>query len=116
MARTKLASAEGERKSFKGTFSKFGKKVSYKGYSEETVLLINIIDVENNEVVTDHAWFSLTKGFEKINPKEGDVLIFEARIKEYKKGYVNKRAGINNQRKDFRLSHPTKISLVKPQG
>jgi hypothetical protein len=115
MARLKLASAEGERKIFKGTFSKFGKKVNYKGYSEPTVLLINITDVEKNELVTDHAWFSLTKGFENINPKEGDVLTFEARIKEYKKGYVNKKYGINNQRKDFRLSHPTKISLVKTQ-
>jgi hypothetical protein len=115
MTRTKLGSAEGERKVFKGTFSKYGKKVNYKGHSEPTVLLVGITDVTNNEVVTDHAWFSFTKGFEKINPKEGDVLVFEARIKEYRKGYVNKKYGINNQRKDFRLSHPTKISIVKLQ-
>jgi hypothetical protein len=37
---------------------------------------------------------------------------FEARVKEYSKGYVNRSLGINNKRKDFKLSHPTKVIVM----
>jgi hypothetical protein len=109
--RKRLAASEGERKQFRATFSRVGKKINYQGYSEETILLNNIIDVETSAIVADHVWFSFTKGFEKIKLEEGSVLEFEARIKEYSKGYVNKRYGINNRKKDYKLSHPTKIKL-----
>jgi hypothetical protein len=61
----------------------------------------------------DHLWFSLTKGFEKLKLTKGDVLQFDARIKEYQKGHKNSSYKINNASKDFKLSHPTNISLVK---
>ena len=96
-------------------FTRFGKKVNYKGYSETTVLLSNITDIETNRVVTEHLWFAYTAGFEKAKIQEGVLIEFEARIKEYKKGYVNKKYGIDNQKKDFKLSHPTKIrTLISP--
>jgi hypothetical protein len=107
-----LAKDEGQRKQFTATFSRFGKKVNYKGYSEPTVLLINITDPANNSIIADHAWFGLTKGFENLKLKEGIRVEFEARIKEYKKGYVNKKYGMNDRRKDFKLSHPTKIKII----
>jgi hypothetical protein len=113
MIRKRLAAEEGQRKTFRATFSKFGKKINYKGYSEPTILLVNIVDAASNEVVADHVWFSLTKGFDSIKLEAGAVIEFEARIKEYKKGYVNKKIGINSRTKDYRLSHPTKISIVK---
>jgi hypothetical protein len=109
MIRKKLAAENGERKKFRAIFTRFGKKVNYKGYSETTVLLTNIADVETGNVVADHLWFSYTAGFESANLKEGATVEFEARVKEYSKGYVNKRIGINNRRKDYKLSHPTKI-------
>jgi hypothetical protein len=112
MIRKALASQEGERKKFRAIFSRFGKKVNYKGYSEMTVLLTQIIDVEKGTTVADHLWFGYTAGFEKINLKEGVSVEFEARVKEYAKGYVNSRAGINHRKKDFKLSHPTKIRLT----
>lgn len=111
LMRKKLATQEGERKKFKGVFSRLGKKVNYNGFSEDTILLINIIDVETNTQVTDHTWFSYAKGFEKIKLTEGAVIEFEARVKSYTKGYVNKQIGINNRKTDFKLSHPTKIKL-----
>ncbi|SKC88563.1 hypothetical protein [Ohtaekwangia koreensis] len=111
--RKELAKEEGQRKKFRATFSRLGKKVNFKGYSEETVLLQNVVDVETNKAVTDHIWFSFTKGFEKLALTEGVTLEFEARVKEYKKGYVNSRYKINNSKTDYKLSHPTRIVLVK---
>jgi hypothetical protein len=110
--RKRLAASEGERKKFRGTFNRVGKKTNYRGYPEETILLSNIIDMETSTVVADHIWFSFTKGFEKVKLEEGSTLEFEARIKEYSKGYINKRYGINNRKKDYKLSHPTKIKLI----
>ena len=110
--RKRLASSEGERKKFRAQFSRFGKKTNYKGYSEETVLLKSIIDSDTGEEVADHLWFSLTKSFEKLSLKEGVVVEFEARVKSYQKGYVNSRYKIGNRKRDFKLSHPTKIVVI----
>jgi hypothetical protein len=110
--RTKLASQDGERKKFKARFVRLGKKTNYKGYSEDTILLSQVTDMETNTLVTDHLWFSYTKGFEKINLKEGLMITFEARVKSYKKGYVNRAIGMHRQQKDYKLSHPTRIEIL----
>jgi hypothetical protein len=102
----------GVRKKFRGTFSRTGKKTNFKGYSEDTILLKNIVDSETNSVVADHLWFSYTKGFEALTLQEGTILEFEARVKEYTKGYINKRYKIDQQKSDYRLSHPTKIRIA----
>ena len=107
--RTKLAAENGVRKKFSATFEQVGKKVNYKGYSEETILLKNIVDFETKKIVADHVWFSYTKGFEKLSLTPGMVLEFEARVKEYKKGYVNKALNLRSRSIDYKLSHPTKI-------
>jgi hypothetical protein len=110
--RKQLAAETGNRKKFKATFNRLGKKTNFKGYSEDTILLKNVTDVETNELVTDHIWFNYTKGFEKISLQEGIQIEFEARIKEYKKGYVNKSLKINNSKTDYKLSNPTKIKKI----
>jgi hypothetical protein len=112
MIRKRLKAAEGERKTFTARFTRFGKKINYKGYSEMTVLLTDITDVETKERVADHLWFSYTQGFEKAGIKEGDSVTFDARVKEYSKGYVNKQLGINQKKRDYKLSNPTKIQVV----
>jgi hypothetical protein len=109
-----LAKNEGQRKKFKAVFRRFGKKVNYKGYSEMTVLLESITD-ETAKVVADHVWFSYTQGFEKAGIKEGDWIEFEARVKTYSKGYVNKAIGISNKKQDYKLSHPTRIKILKKE-
>jgi hypothetical protein len=108
-----LAAERGVRKRFRATFSRIGKKINYNGHSEDTILLKNIIDADSNKVVTNHVWFSYTKGFEKLSLEEGTTIKFEARIKEYKKGYVSKLYKINNSITDYKLSHPTKIEIVR---
>ena len=109
--RKQLVKDTGVRKKFSGVFDRLGKKTNYKGYSEETILLKSIYDLENDRMVTDHLWFSYTKGFQQLTLTSGITIEFEARVKEYKKGYVNKLLGMNHQKIDYKLSHPTKITI-----
>ena len=110
--RRELAKEEGKRRKFNAVFDRVGKKVNYKGYSEETILLKNITDIESLKIVADHVWFSYTQSFINAFIKPGDEVEFEARVKEYRKGYVNKNYKIDNSKKDFKLSNPTKIKKV----
>jgi hypothetical protein len=110
--RARLAAQKDERKTFRAQYSKIGKKKNYRGYSEDTILLTNIIDISTNEKITDHVWFTFSKSFDALNLQIGDVIEFDARIKGYKKGYVSKALGINQRTSDYKLSHPTKIRKV----
>jgi hypothetical protein len=111
--RTTLAKDLGERKRFKGIFVRIGKKTNYKGYSEDTILLQNIIDVSENLQVADHIWFTFSKVFEEAGIREGDLIAFDARVKDYKKGYVNKALNMRKRKTDFKLSHPTKVEIIE---
>ena len=110
--RKKLADKEGERRSFRATFVRFGSKRGYQGYKEETILLKDIVDLSANSIIADHVWFNFTKGFERLALNPGTIVTFDARVKEYHKGYVNRRYGIDNRKKDYRLSHPTNVSIL----
>jgi hypothetical protein len=107
--RRQLKKEEGQRKKFLATFVKLGKKTNYLGYSEETILLKDIIDADTQRVVADHLWFAYTKTFQQVRLKEGMLIEFEARVTPYKKGYVNRRYNIDKRTTDYRLSRPTKI-------
>lgn len=102
----------GNRKKFKGTFIRTGRKTGFRGYSQETILLKDIIDLESGNPVTDHLWLNFTKSFELANIQEGMTIEFEARVKTYTKGYVNSRYKIDQRKKDFKLSHPTKFRIA----
>ena len=94
---------------FTGRFVRYGLKTGYKGASTETVLLVDVRD-ETGKLVSDHCWLNRTKGFDALGElKGGERVRFEARVKRYKKGYVNRRAGIDQTEFDYRLSHPTKL-------
>ena len=100
------------RKTFTGKFVRTGKKAGFKGYSRETLLIKDIVDSETGDQVTDHIWLNYTKGFENVNLHTGAIVEFQARIVEYKKGYKNSRFAFAEQKKDYKLSHPTKIRIV----
>jgi hypothetical protein len=110
--RKDLLQKSGERRRFSGTFSRFGSKINYRGYSEETILLTQIIDLETNQEVADHIWFAYTKGFQSAGLLLGARVAFDARVRKYSKGYVNKRYKINQRSTDYKLSHPTKIERL----
>jgi hypothetical protein len=111
--RRALATQDGERKKFQATFVKLGKKRNYLGFSDETILFRDIIDLEQNKIVTEHVWFTYTKNFQAIPLEEGMQIVFEARIKKYIKGYKNTKYKVDQRRVDYKLSHPTKISRVR---
>lgn len=111
--RTSLKSIDQVRKKFRGVYQREGKKINFKGYSETTILLGPVTD-ESGKVVTDHLWFSKTKGFEALGMlSQGDIIEFEARVTNYRKGYVNKRINVNQRSVDYKLSRPTKMIVVK---
>jgi hypothetical protein len=110
--RTGLKKELGKRKKFRALVAAFGKKVNYLGYSDPTILLKNIQDVEADRIVAEHLWFALSRTFEKVGILEGMTIEFEARVKEYSKGYVNRRHGINNKKQDYKLSHPTNVRII----
>ncbi|MCX7008757.1 MAG: hypothetical protein NTY53_16165 [Kiritimatiellaeota bacterium] len=62
--------------------------------------------------MADHLWFRATKGFLEVSLKEGDEVSFKARVKPYLKGYVP-LVGEDGQLKDWKLSNPTKIKVLK---
>ena len=96
-----------------------GEKTNFKGYLEKTILLSNVHFANQKSILTDHLWFNLTKEFAKIDLKEGDIVSFHARVKEYLKGYKGHRYDdeeyMNEHpiEKDYKLSHPTKVKLIK---
>ena len=110
--RAALKKIEEQREAFIGVFSKYGLKTNYRGSSTETLLLLQIRD-QSGDFVCDHLWFNLTKGFAELGTlKQGDRIRFQARVKKYKKGYVNRQAGIDQSKFDYKLSHPTKIEKL----
>ena len=109
--RNELEKLEDVRDTFVGTFVKFSIKNGYKGI-ERTVLLKDIKDV-NGKILTDHLRFNLTKGFQELNLAENDTIQFDARIKEYEKGYKGYREDIYKPIEiDYKLSHPTKMRKI----
>jgi len=111
--RKALAAENGERKTFVARFARLGRKTNFRGYTEETILLTDVVDAETGVRMTDHIWFGYGDTFVKASLVPGDRLQFDARIKAYQKGYVNKKIGINRQSTDFKLSHPTNVQKIK---
>jgi len=110
--RTELEKMDEVRDTFTGTFVKFSTKNGYKGI-EKTVLLKDIKDM-SGRIMTDHLWFNFTKGFSELNLIENDVVQFDARVKEYEKGYRGYRDDVYKPiETDYKLSHPTKIRKIK---
>ena len=111
--RKQLKKLEEVRTSFTGVFNRLGFKSGWQGEPIKTVLLQTIKN-DNGELMADHMWFNYTKGFEKIELKEGDIIRFHARVKEYEKGYKGHKEDVYRPIKiDYKLSHPTKIEVVK---
>lgn len=108
--RKNLKTLEGLRKKFRGKFVKFGTKSGWNGHEISTILLEDIVDLETQQKVTDHIWFTYTKGFQKLDLIEGIILEFTGRIKKYQKGYKGYREDVYKTIEyDYKLSHPTKI-------
>ncbi len=103
---------DGVRRRFSGTFVRFGEKLGWKGRTLTTLLLKDIRDA-NNKLVCDHLWFNLTKEFDNLTLTEGTVVSFDARVKQYYKGYQGYREDVDKPvERDLRLANPTKVQVV----
>lgn len=114
--RNQLKQLQEQRMKFIGIFKRYGSKSNWHGFPETTLILVDIKD-NNGKIVTDHIWFKQIKGFVKINPLiEGDIIEFEARVKDYVKGYCGRKAeeyGEAYQELDYKLNFPTKIRKLQ---
>jgi hypothetical protein len=107
--RKALQKMDAERGKFTAIFECYGSKMAFRGRTDTTLLFR---EVRNSEgmLVADHLWFVTNKEFEKYSFRKGDMISFEARVKEYKKGYQGLPGGMNKPAKtDYKLSHPTRV-------
>jgi len=113
--RSGLIRLEDIRKTFTGTFERYGTRTNWNGFSEKTVLLVDIKDLSGKKV-TGHIWFHLTKGFNGLGElKKGTVIQFDARVKSYIKGYKGYREEVQWEKpieEDYKLNNPTKIKIL----
>ena len=108
--RKELKDIENVRDTFIATYVREGIKNGWKGTEEPTVLLVDVIRKSDGKYMTDHLWLNLTKSFEKADLKEGDKVQFDARVKEYTKGYRGRREDVYCPIEyDYKLSYPTKV-------
>lgn len=113
--RKKLAKYEGQRLRFKGTFEGFGTRDGWVG-RVPTIVLRNVKLCGTRKVLTDHLWFDLTKEFERAELEEGDIVMFDARVERYTKGYKGRdfeRQLEAPLEEDFKLKWPTKVVKIK---
>ena len=110
--RKALQQQDGERATFLGTFERMGSKRGWMG--DEPTMLLKDIRTPAGEPICDHLWFNLTKSFAELALQPGDVVQFDARVKEYEKGYKGRREDVYVPvERDYKLSHPTKVRKVK---
>jgi hypothetical protein len=78
-----------------------------------TVLLKDVKD-ESGNIVTDHLWFNMTKGFAQADLQACDIVEFRGRVEKYIKGYKGWRDDVYERptEEDYKLSFPTKVRKV----
>lgn len=110
--RKPLAKMDGVRTRFSAVFERYGSKTNWNGYPVATVLLKDVRDA-SGKVLSDHVWLMETKAFKAAGPfAAGDVVSFYARVRQYIKGYVNRREYIDEREIDFKLGYPTKVARI----
>ena len=107
-----------ERHRYRAEVALFGWKSGW-NEPEPTIMLKNIRLCGNDDIITDHLWFSLGKQFQKLNLKEGDIISFDARVAKYVKGYKGDEWYFFDKKgyfpppisTDYKLERPTKIKI-----
>lgn len=103
---------------FRATVVRFGSKKAYKGPDLITLLVHDVYITKTNQLMADHLWFTIGKTFDDLKLKPGDIIEFDARVTQYKKGYRGRRddGDYYDDRPapsiDYRLSFPTKVRCV----
>ncbi len=102
---------------FIGKLVKEGSKSSFKGASLATILLKDVRRVSDGKLMCGHLWLNKTKAFAALDLSVGLEIQFAARVKPYSKGYRGKKEDVKRKTKqDFKLSHPTQVTVVESQA
>jgi len=110
--RNELKKANRKRLTFSAIVDRFGNKRNWHGFPEKTILLKDVRFADTKQLATDHIWFTLGKTIEAMELKEGDEILFDARIGNYIKGYVNYRDYTDDRVLDYNLNRPTKFKKL----
>lgn len=86
--RKQLGKLDGQRIKLTAVIDRFGTKRNYHGFPENTVCFKNVQDLDGN-LLTDHIWFTVGKRIANLILREGERIMFEARVSGYVKGYYN---------------------------
>jgi hypothetical protein len=99
---------EGERRRFKAIFERFGER-TYKNHVSKTLLFLNVTETVTGQVLTDHLWFPMNQTFEKLELKQGEVMVFDARVGIYRKKQRYNDGLRDNYSivEDYKLRNPT---------
>jgi hypothetical protein len=112
--RESLQKAEGRRTVFFGTVARFGSKPGYKGRAPIDTLLLRDVRDRSGSIYCDHLWFILTTSFQRLDLDLGDRLMFDARVRPYRKGYRGRdddeEFGVSL---DYKLAHPTNVRVIR---
>ena len=103
-----------QRLRFVGTVSRFGSKRAPSGRTKRpTVLLLDVHLYSTKESVAEHVW--LIGGKWSKNLRVGDVVVFQARVTRYQKGYkgVHGREEIKPIQDDYRLEKPAFVKILR---
>jgi len=111
--RNRLGKFFKERRRFKMTFIRIGKKMGGKRRDKfiRTALCVDIFDKKTGKEVCDHLWFNYLKQFSDLSPKSGDIIELDGRIDEYQKGYSEDDEEKPFQT-DFHIRNPTHFERV----
>ena len=100
------------RHTFTAVVAKFSFKNGFRGLPLKTILLTDVRC--EGVVVADHLWLTCGRGFYSALIVVGDLIQFNARIREYEKGYRGRREDVLKPiSKDYCLSYPTKIKILR---
>lgn len=108
--RKELKKLNGKRLMFSAVVHGFGTR-HFKDKEIPTILFREVYELSSEKLVADHLWF--TKGKAWSNLSVGSKVQFEARVKEYEKGYKGSREVLDAPvTTDYKLERPTKIELL----
>lgn len=109
--RTSLQLFLGCKRPFTATVGKFGLRHQFCSGDEPTMLLKNLVLHAHGgaEIPIDHVWVSVGKKIARHNPRRGDVLRFDARVREYYK--FNRHTGLESL--DYCIGHLTAIERLE---
>ena len=100
-----------KRYTFTAIVEKFSLKNGFHNLPLRTVLLTNVKHEE--KLVADHVWLTCGRRIYSAILIPGDLIQFDARIKEYEKGYKGRREDVYKPiSRDYCLSYPTKIKVL----